>query len=137
MPETKQVDNSLSTFQKTLADKLTEKQKYAQGKLDEYTQLKEANRLSPEETKQREDELMQLDSESQKTTMEAEEKLGMKKQELLEPIRARIQEKINEIAREGNFTYILIQTGNNNILYGLETMNITKTLASRFGISLE
>jgi len=136
MPETKQAEQSLNAYNKKLGDELQLKQNYRMTKFEEYQNLTESNRLTPEGKKKLELEINTLDQEIENALIEAEQKISQKRQELLNPVVIRIQQKINEIAREGGFTYILNQTSGNNILYGIESMDITSKLATKLGVSL-
>ncbi|MCW5519416.1 OmpH family outer membrane protein [Aureitalea sp. L0-47] len=139
MPEVKSVENKLSNFEASLTQKLQVKQTNYQSKLQEYSKKKESG-LSADEDQRRVAEIQRLEEEIQKEAQEAEFKLLRKREELLAPITNRIQEKIDEVAREGNFTYIINNSSGNGvptILYGMETMNVTDELAAKLGISIE
>ncbi|MCB9231725.1 MAG: OmpH family outer membrane protein [Bacteroidia bacterium] len=139
MPEAKQVEQTLATYQKKLAEKLQIKQQFAQTKLQEYMELREANKLSPTEDESRQKELQQLDQEIQKEAADAEQKLMQKREELLLPVLEKLQNKIDEVAKSNGFTYILNQTtstGVSTILFGPEENDITEKLMTALGIQI-
>lgn len=137
-PETKAVDQKLQTLQKKLGEQLQISEQYFKSKLAEYYEKTESPQgfSSPAEQQQMEAELQKLDAEIQKKAQEAESSLIQKQAEFMTPIMEKFQIAINEVAEEGNFTYILNQTTGMNILYGLETMDVTQQLASKLGITL-
>ncbi len=139
MPEAKQMERTLSTYQKKLAEKLRAKESYAKSKLAEYLEKKEKNELSPSEEEAREKELIELDKEIQKESQDAEYDLLAKREELLAPILEKVQNAINKVAKEKGFTYILNQTtssGVSTILFGPDENDITEALMKELGISI-
>jgi len=139
MPEVKSANSALNTYEADLSKTLQKKQTTYQAKLQEYYKLKESG-MTQEEDQRRVKEIQALEQEIQKGAQEAEQKMMVRQQELLAPITTKIQEKIDEVAREGNFTYIINNTVGNGvptILYGLETMDVTDLIAAKLGISVE
>ena len=137
MPQVKEVDQKLGTYRKQLSKKIRIKQEYYQVKLSEYSQKAQANGFaSQNQQKEEEASLIKIQEEIQKLSTESELQLAQRQQELLNPIMTLIQDKINEVAKEGNYTYILNQTTGMNLLYGLETMNVTDELAAKLGITI-
>lgn len=139
MPEAKSMEQTLTTYQKKLAEKLKVKEDYSSSKLQEYISLKEANRLSPEEQANREKELMKLDEELRKMAADSEYDLMAKRQELLEPILNKVQDAIDNIAKTEGFTYILNQTtsaGVSTILYGPGEDDVTEKLLRSLNITI-
>lgn len=139
MPEARQMEQQLQTYQRKLGEQVQSKEQYGQAKMQEYQQMLQANSLSPEEQKRREEELQRLSEELQIFAGESEQKLLEKRQQLLEPILERLQNTINSIAAQRGYTYILNQSnssGVSNILYGPEENDITKPLMKALGIEL-
>ena len=137
MPEVAKANRSLETYGNQLKKNIRVKSDYYQVRLNEYYEKNQSNGFANAAAKKAlESELMKLEQEVQRMTSESEIKLQQKQQELMNPIMIQIQGKIDEVAREGNFTYILNQTTGMNILYGLETMNITEELAAKLGVTI-
>lgn len=139
MPETKNLEQQLTTFQKKLAEQLQVKEKYMQTKYQEYLTKKERNEFSQESEKEAENELTNLDSEVRKLATESEQRILSKRQELLGPILEKLQKAIDETAQENGFEYILNQTtstGVSTILYGPDNNDITKKLMTKLGIPI-
>ncbi len=138
MPEARQVEQQLQTFQGQLEAQLQTKQEYAQQRLEEYMDRQSRGDLTPDQDSQYVVELTALDAEIQSMVSEAEQKLVIRRGELLEPVVERLQTAIDEVAAEGGFTYILNQTtsaGVSTLLYGPDEDDITAALLAKLGIS--
>ncbi len=136
MNEAKKVQDQLQVFSKSLEDRLAAKEAYLNSLYEEYLENQKANKISPEQAKAVEQQLMKLEQEINLSVNDSQQKILAKQQELMEPILTKVQEAIDAIAKEDGFTFILNQTTGSNILYGLETMDITKKLASKLGVPL-
>ena len=134
MPEVKQAESTLRAYELQLSKTLGEKRSAYDAKLQQYGQLRSG--LSTEDDQKWIQELQAMEQEIRKSADDADRKLVERRQTLLAPITQKIQSKIDEVAKEGNFTYILNQTSGTNILYGLETMNVTEQLAAKLGINM-
>ena len=129
----------MGSIQKKLAEQLRAQEDYAQAKLQEYTELKQANRLSPEEQQAREKELLKLDEDLQKQAADAEYNLQAKRQDLLNPVLEKLQNAINEVARENGYTHVLNQTtsgGVSTILYGPPEDDLTEKIFNKLGMQI-
>lgn len=136
MPEAIKANKDIESFAKVLNDRLVIKDNYIESKYSEYEEAVAANKLSPEQRKTAEAELQKLQQELQASAQEADTKVLAKQQELMDPLLQKIQVAIDQVAKEGEFTYILNQTSGSNILYGLETLDVTKNIAKKLGITL-
>ncbi len=131
---TQQVEKELSQYRKDLEKEIVKMQQLYQEKLSE-TQ-KKGNKLNPKEKEDKILEIQDLEQKIQKAIADTEYKLSSKQTVLMQPILNEIQGKINEIAKEDNYTYILNQTSSLNLLYGVETFDITNKLADKLNIEL-
>ena len=139
MPEAKSMEQTLATYQKKLGEKLQIKQSYGQQKLEEYMQLKEANKLPPQEDQRRQEELQKLDQEIQRIAAESEQNLLEKRQELLSPVLEKLQKTIDKVAADNGYTYILNQTtsaGVSTILFGPDEDDLTEEIMKELGIKI-
>ena len=139
MPEARQMESTLQTYQKKLGEQLQTKEKYAMGKLEEYQTGIKNNTMSPEKKAAAEQELQKLDQEIQAFAQESEYNLLAKREELLQPIVEKLQKAIDETAESKGFTYILNQTtsaGVSTILFGPEENDITEDLMKKLGIEI-
>lgn len=139
MPEARQMEKTLQTYQKKLAEQIQTKEKYAMDKLQDYQTKIEKNQLSPDAKAAAEKELQKLDQEIQQFAQESEYNLMAKREELLQPIVEKLQKAIDETAEAKGFTYILNQTtsaGVSTILYGPDENDITEDLMKKLGIKI-
>lgn len=140
MPEMKNVQQSLERYEEQLQAQISQKQSVYQKKIEEYQKLQVSNSMTEVDRERRVTEFQKLEQEIQNEVQQAELDLLKKREELLVPVTAKLQEKIDEVAREGNFTYIINNTvgsGIPTILYGMETMDVTDQIAAKLGIRLE
>ena len=139
MPETQNIEKQLKIYETKLTEKLQTQQQDYQKKLEEYMTKKQANAVSPAQEETYVKELTAMEQNIQKGAQEAEYKLLVKREELLKPLTEKVQVAINEVAKEGGYTYILNQTmggGITNILFGVEQYDITDELATKLKIPL-
>ena len=138
MPETQSISKQLENVSAALQKPIKIKEDYYQMKMMEYYEIAQSpNGFPAGEQQSREQELAKLEQEIQGAMQGAEQQLLGKQNELMYPIMQRIQDAINAVAEEEGFVYILNQTSGNNILYGVETLNVTKKLAGKLGIKIE
>ena len=79
-----------------------------------YTDLVKQDKIS---------EITNLEQRIQSFQQNAQESLAAKEQELITPILDKARNAIEEVAKEGNFTYIF-DASTGNILYAAESENI-------------
>lgn len=139
MPEAKQMEQQLDTYQKQIGEQLQAKQTYGQGRLEEYMRKKEANLLSAEDDQKWQEELQKLDAEITQFASDGEAKLLAKREELLVPILEKLQTAIDDVAKEKGYTYLLNQTnssGVSTILYGPEENDVTEDVMKKLNIKM-
>lgn len=141
MPETQAIDKQMETMEKKLSESLEVKQKYYQQKMMDFQerQQKGPAMTEPEQTAAIK-ELQKLEGEIQANIAAAQDKLMKKRMELLEPVQAKMQKAIDEVAAEGGYTYILNQavgSGIPSILYGDAKFDVTTTIAKKLGLEIE
>lgn len=104
MPEAKQVDQQLSEYQKQFTNQIQAKYQEFQSKLADYQQ--NSSTMVAEVRKDKEAELQNLQQSIQKFQKDAETAIQKKQQELYNPLYEKIQNAINEVAKENNYTHI-------------------------------
>lgn len=140
MPQTKNIENELSKLEEMIGKALQVKQEYYRQKLTEYMEYKQSGRLTPEMDALAVKELQKLEAEIQKGLEDAEDRLLRRRMELLKPLQDKMQSAIDQVAKEGGYTYILNQAvgaGIPSILYGKESDNVTEKIAKKLGIAVE
>ena len=83
--------------------------------------------------KDKEAEILGLQQRIQTFQQDAQQSLAAKEQELLEPILSKARKAIQEVAQEGNYTYIFDKTGG-TILYANDSENILPLVKKKLGL---
>lgn len=137
LPEAQQVEQQLRTYEKKVIEQLNIKQSYLQTKVEEYTELKQAGKLTPAQEEERRKEIIRLDEEIKRFQEESEQNYLKKKAELLQPVVEKLQKAIDELAAAEGYDYILNNsnsTGVAFILHGPKGDDVTERLLKRLGV---
>lgn len=135
MPEAKQIQAELESYQKQLDNQLQAKVKDYQTKGAEYQNLPE--NTSEVIRKDKENEILNLQTSIQNFQQEAQQSVIQKRAELLQPAYDKIQKTIDDVAKENGYTHILsTDTGGGFVLlYGREEDNISNLIFTKMGIT--
>ena len=133
LPETQQVQQTLQREAQQSQVNLESKLATLQEKFERYQQQQAL--LSDETRQQREAELTQLQQELQQADAQTQQQLAQREAELLEPILNKVQQAIDEVAREKNLDIVLRAPA---LLYVDESkvVNITMDVARKLGIEV-
>ncbi|WP_035755799.1 OmpH family outer membrane protein [Hugenholtzia roseola] len=135
MPEFKVKQSELESYNKVLDGQLAAKQKEFQTKYEEYEKTRAQN--PPVVNQQKENELRQLQQSFTDMQQQFQNDLAEKERALLEPLFGKIQDAINEVAKENQYTLVLNAfdgTNNPNILYAAEGIDITPLVLKKLGV---
>jgi outer membrane protein len=133
LPDVKEANANIETFRnqlinlgqkkvETLRAKYTElEQKQAQGDISPKQLELEAQKLKEDEMK-----IAEFEQESQQRIME-------KSEELLKPIRDKVQKAIDDVAKENGYTYVF-DASLGFILYAEESTNASAKVKSKLGL---
>ena len=121
MPERKIAETEIQTFAKSLEGQLASMTAEYQEGVQEY-QSNEAT-YSDLVKQDKVAEISGLEQRIQAFQQNAQQSLQEKEQELLEPILSKARKAIEDVATEGNFTYIFDKS-QGSILYAKESENI-------------
>lgn len=139
MPETEQMNKDLQIYAKKLDKELQVEEDYFQLKMNEYTEMSKANKLTPADDEKRQFELMKLDSTLRRKQAIQEQQLQAMQQELIAPTLDKLQKAIDEISKAEGYTYVLNQstsTGVSTILFGPESDNLTEKIFTKLGVAI-
>lgn len=131
MPEVKTAREDLEKYSNQLQNQI-------QTLLEEYrAKLKEYQNISPNVSEtirqDKEQELKQLEERIQKFQQSAQQEVTKKEQELLKPIFEKINNAIEEVAKEKGYTYVFdVSTG--AIMYADESQNIMPEVKQKLGL---
>ena len=140
MPETEAIEKQMETLEKKLAEALEVKQKYYQQKLQEYMQAEQTGKLTDAQKQAAAQGLQGLEAEIQQQLGAAQQKLFAKRMEMLKPLQDKMQNAIDQVAKEEGYEYILNQAvgqGIPSIIYGDESHDVTMKIANKLGLKVE
>ena len=131
MPERKTAEEELQTFAKSLESQLGAMQaEYQQSVQDyqdnesTYTDLVKQDKVA---------EITGLEQRIQNFQQNAQQSLQTKEQELLEPILAKARKAIEDVATEGDYTYIFDKSIG-SILYAKDSENVLNLVRKKLGL---
>jgi len=131
MPESSAMQEELQSYAKGLESSLAAMQAEGEKKLSDYQQ----NEASMSDLV-KQDKVRELESIQQRILefqQNAQESLAAKEQELITPILDKARNAIEDVAKEGNFTYIF-DASTGNILYAAESENILSLVKAKLGL---
>ena len=131
MPEKKTAERELQAFLKTLETQLIGMEGELQAKFTDY-QNKESS-YDELTKKDKETEIQDLQQRMQSFQQNSQNVLQKKQQELMEPIMAKATKAIDDVAKEGKFTYIF-DSGVGCILYADESENVLALVKKKLGL---
>ena len=138
LPEAREVNRQLEAYHKELAKGLETKQAYAQQKLMDAQEAAASGVVSDEKLGDFETELRGLEREIQLAASEADQKIRRKRQELMDPVAAKLEATIRTVAEAEGYTLVLNAmdgAGTSIVLYGTEERNLTTRVLEELGIS--
>ncbi|MBL6657403.1 MAG: OmpH family outer membrane protein [Flavobacteriales bacterium] len=131
MPESIEMQEELQTYAKGLESQLSAMQAEYEKKVVEYQQNETSYTDVIKEDKIREIEsIQQRVVEFQKN---AQQSLSEKEAELFTPIRDRAMKAIDDVAKDGNYTFIF-DSGSGSFLYAAESENVLSLVKSKLGL---
>jgi len=137
LPEYKQIENELKTFETQLKNQLNTKGQEIETKYKAYTALP-AN--TPDAIKKdKESELAYLQENIQKFQQEAQISMQKKQNDLVNPVFVKVGKAIEEVALENGFSYIInpqMVEGGDVLLFTDERYNISNLVLKKLGIDL-
>lgn len=131
MPERKTAETEVANFAKSLEAQLGSMTAEYQQSVQEY-QANEST-FSDLVKQDKVAEITGLEQRIQSFQQNAQQSLQTKEQELLEPILAKARKAIEDVATEGNFTYIFDKSSG-NILYAKESENVIALVKKKLGL---
>jgi outer membrane protein len=133
MPELKDVQAEMETYNKDLGQKI--QKKYA-----EYQELvakfeKEKDSLNEVVRKIRENEIFDMEESINKLQKNAQQLARVKRDELMRPLYEQIGQAIEKIVEEQGYTQIFNE--NNGLVYGSPEHDLTEEVLNEMGIEIE
>jgi outer membrane protein len=138
MPETQAAEDSLTALQKSLADRLETKERYAKEKLQEAQEA--VGRGAPEDSLATyRTELNRLETEIRQQARDADRKMEEKRDALMGPIVDRLGTILDELAEEDGYDFILNTvdgSGTSIVLHTRPDRDVTQKVLTRMGIEV-
>ena len=131
MPERKTAETEVANFAKSLEAQLGSMTAEYQESVQEY----QANEATYDDLVKQDKiaEITGLEQRIQAFQQNAQQSLQTKEQELLEPILSKARKAIEDVANEGNFTYIFDKS-TGSILYAKESENVLPLVKKKLGL---
>tara|TARA_B100000902_G_C27180404_1_gene848633 strand:+ start:531 stop:1037 length:507 start_codon:yes stop_codon:yes gene_type:complete len=128
MPERKSAENELQNFAKTLESQL----ELMSAEYQESVQQYQTNEASYSDLVKQDKiaEISGLEQRIQSFQQNAQQSLQKKEQELLEPILEKARKAIDDVAKEGGYTYIFDKS-QGTLLYAKESEDILKLVKNK------
>jgi len=133
MPEVQEANSQIETHKKQLQNLGQDMLKKLQTKYQALEQKQAQGAIAPKELEAEAQKLKLEEAELMKFEQESQQKVVAKSEELLKPIRDRIQKAIDEVAAENGYTYIFdFSTG--FLLYADESANLEAKVKAKLGL---
>lgn len=129
MPESKQIESELKTHSTQLENQLKTKYAEYENKLQAYE--KGAATMDKVVRDDKEKELMNLNNSIQEFQRSAQASLQQKEKSLVDPVIAKIDKAIKDVAKENGYTYVI---SNQALLAGPEDGDISPIVLRKLGV---
>jgi outer membrane protein len=129
LPESKQIESDLKTHSAQLENQLKTKYGEYESKLQAYE--KGAATMDKTIREDKEKELMNLNNSIQEFQRNAQMSLQNKEKSLVDPVIAKIDKAIKDVAKENGFTYVI---SNQALLAGPEDGDISPLVLKKLGV---
>lgn len=133
IPQVKEAQAELETLQKQYEKELESKALSLQTKYQALGRKQEQGEISPKQFEVENAALEQERLSIAKYQQEIQGNLAQKNEDLLKPIRDKINTAINDVAKEGGYTYIFDQS-NGLILYAEDSADVGNLVKAKLGL---
>lgn len=133
MPTVKEANSNIETYKTQLQKRGQEMVKALQTKYQELERQQAQGEIAPKELEIAAQNLKAEENKILTFEQESQQKIVNKSEELLKPIRDKIQKAIDEVADENGYTYIFdFSTG--FLLYADESVNVDSLVKKKLGL---
>jgi len=133
LPDTKKANDDLKVF----TDKLTAKDdsltKAFQAKYTTFEKAYNEGTMTPVQSKAGQDELQKMQEDIQKFEQDAQQTIAAKREELLKPILAKVDEAVKAVAKENGYAMVF-DTSSGAMLFAADTDDIVAMVKKKLGI---
>jgi outer membrane protein len=124
MPEVKQANSNLETFRNQLINLGQMRIEAFQKKYQELELKQQRGELSPKQLEEETAKLKKDEEEIMRFEQDSQRRIREKNEELFQPILKKVQDAIDEVAKEEGYAYVF-DSGSGFILYADESTDIT------------
>ena len=132
-PDVKSADSQLQAYQKQLFAKGQQMAQEFQKHYEAYVKDVNSGLLSKIQMQERESALAQEQNKIREYELEMQQKVAKKREELYKPILDKIQNAINEVGKENNYTFIF-DAGTGGILHADSSDNVLNLVKAKLGL---
>lgn len=134
IPEVKQADSELTSFQTQLTKRGQEMVKALQDKAAELKRKEDQGTIAPKDLEAQTAALGAEQEAISKYEQDVYEKLSQKRSELFGPILERVNKAMVDVAKDNGFMFVF-DTNSNMVLYADESLDVTKLVKAKLGIN--
>jgi len=131
LPEVKGADAQLEAYQQQLITEGQAQVKAFEEQYQVYVAAANSGEMSKVEMAQKEQELTKDQQAIQALEREVENKIMIKRQELLNPILENVDSHIQAMGKEGGYTFIFDMSAQGAMLYALDSEDLTDQVRTR------
>ncbi len=133
LPETRAAQNEFESFETKLGQQFQAKQQEFQAKQQQAEQT--ASTLTEQQLAALQSELEEMYNGIEQFRTEADQSLSRKRNELLQPAYDKVQNAIEEVAKENGYTYVFSDGNGSILLVAPKQDNITNLVFAKLGIT--
>ncbi len=133
MPETGRADSVLVIYQKQLAMKGDTLAKAFESEYKAFMGANNAGTLSKAQAQKRQEALQKQQQYLQGYSQDMEQKVGILRKQLLQPILGRLDAAIQNVGKEGKYEFIL-DTSSGSALFANETFDVTALVKQKLNL---
>ncbi len=133
LPEVQQANSNIETFRNQLISLGQQKLEALQKKYKDLEAKQSRGELSPVQLDQEAKKLKVEEEQLTKFDQESQQKIMKKSEELLKPIRDKVQKAIDDVAKENGYEFIF-DASMGFILYADDSTNISDKVKAKLGI---
>lgn len=133
MPEIEVVKTQVDNYSKTLEADLKKKVTALEEELRKYQE--EENSLTINQRKSRQDSILTMEDDVNKFRQNANQLIGLKQEELMQPLYKKVGEILEKIAQEQNYTQVIQR--NNDVVFIDNRFDLTLAILREMGIEVK
>lgn len=134
MPETTVSDAELKAFNEILAAEGKAKGEELKAAYEAYLTARDSGEESPRQLAEREKKLEAMQTELQQLEAEAEQRLDLKRRELLRPIIEKANKALEEVAKENGYQLIFDSSMFSVVMFAEDSVDVMPLVKKKLGI---